>query len=264
MPTVTINGAEIYYEDMGQGFPLVLLHALTFDSRMWADQVASLSKKYRCINMDFRGHGRSSMPDSECTLEQLAEDVYSLMKELGIEQAHVAGLSLGGMVAMRLALAHPDIVRSLVLVGTSAQAEEAERAAQYETMARISKEQGPEAIMQGVLPLFFSQAFIQGQPEKLQAFKEQFRNIDREGVYRATLATARRRDIGEEIKSIRVPTLIIVGEQDLTEPVSEAETIQRQIAGSRLEKIAGAGHIACLEQPEKVTAVMEEFLSQVK
>jgi 3-oxoadipate enol-lactonase len=264
MPAATINGAEIYYEDVGQGFPLFLLHALTFDTRMWADQVVALSKKYRCINMDFRGHGRSSMPDSECTLEQFAEDVYGLMKELGIEQAHVAGLSLGGMVAMRLALAHPEVVRSLVLVGTSAQAEQAERAAQYETMARISKEQGPEAIMPGVVPLFFSQAFIQGQPQKLEAFKEEFRNIDREGAYRATLATARRRDIGEEIKSIRVPTLIIVGEQDLTEPVSEAETIQRQIAGSRLEKIAGAGHITSLEEPEKVTALIEEFLSQVE
>lgn len=264
MPTATINGAEIHYEDVGQGFPLLLLHALTFDSRMWADQVAALSKKYRCISMDFRGHGRSSMPDRECTLEQFAEDVYGLMKELGIEQAHVAGSSLGGMVAMRLALAHPEVVRSLVLVGTSAQAELAERAAQYETMARISKEQGPEAIMQGVVPLFFSQAFIQGQPEKLEDFKEQFRNIDREGVYRATLATARRRDIREGIKSIRAPTLIIVGEQDLAEPVSEAETIQRQIAGSRLEKIAGAGHITSLEQPEKVTGIIEEFLSQVK
>jgi 3-oxoadipate enol-lactonase len=176
----------------------------------------------------------------------------------------VAGLSLGGMVAMRLALAHPEVVRSLVLVGTSAQAEQAERASQYETMGRISREQGPEAIMQGVIPLFFSQAFIQGQPQKLEAFKEQFRNVDREGVYRATLATSRRRDIREDIKSIRVPTLIIVGEQDLTEPVSEAETIQRQIAGSRLEKIAGAGHITSLEEPEKVTALIEKFLSQVE
>jgi 3-oxoadipate enol-lactonase len=161
-------------------------------------------------------------------------------------------------------LAHPQVVRSLVLVGTSAQAEQAERASQYETMARISREQGPEAIMQGVIPLFFSQAFIQGQPQKLEEFKEHFRNADREGVYRATLATSRRRNIREHIKSIRVPTLIIVGEQDLTEPVSEAETIQRQIAGSRLEKIAGAGHITSLEEPEKVTALIEKFLSQLE
>jgi len=264
MPTATINGAEIYYEDVGQGLPLLFLHALTFDTRMWADQVAALSRKYRCINMDFRGHGRSSMPESEYSLEQFAEDVYGLMKELGIEQAHVAGSSLGGMVAMRLALAHPEVVRSLVLLGSSAQAEQAERAPQYEAMARIAREQGQEAIMQGVIPIFFSQAFIEGQPQKLEAFKEEFRNVNSEGVYRATLAVTRRRDICEEIKSIRAPTLIIVGEQDLAEPVSEAETIQRQIAGSRLEKIAGAGHITCLEEPEKVTALIEEFLSQVK
>jgi 3-oxoadipate enol-lactonase len=264
MATVTVNSAEIYYEDVGQGFPLLFLHSLAFDGRMWAELVAALSKKYRCINMDFRGHGRSSPPDSECTLEQFAEDVYGLMKELGIEQAHVAGSSLGGMVAMRLALAHPEVVRSLVLLGTSAGPEQAERAHQYEMMARIAREQGPEAIMQGVIPVFFSQAFIEGQPEKLEAFKEQFRNLGREAVYWATLAVTRRCDIREEIRSIRVPTLIIVGEQDLTEPVPEAEAIHRQIVGSRLETIADAGHTTPLEQPEKVTAAIEEFLSQVK
>jgi len=231
---------------------------------MWTDQVAALCKKYRCINMDFRGHGRSSTTESEYSLEQFAEDVYGLMKELGIEQAHVAGLSMGGMVAVRLALAHPEVVRSLMLLDTSARPEQAERAPQYETMARISREQGPEAIMQGVIPIFFSQAFIEGQPQKLEAFKEQFRSLNPEGVYRATLAVTRRRDICEEIKSIRVPTLVIVGKEDLAMPVREAETIQRQIAGSRLEKIAGAGHMTPIEQPEKVTAIIEEFLSQVR
>jgi 3-oxoadipate enol-lactonase len=264
MATATINSAEIYYEDAGQGFPLLFLHGLTFDNRMWTDQVAALSKKYRCVSMDFRGHGRSSTSDSEYSLEQFVEDVHGLMKELGIEQAHVAGLSMGGMVAMRLALAHPEVVRSLMLLDTSARPEQAERAPQYETMARIAREQGPEAIMQGVIPIFFSQAFSEGQPEKLEAFKEQFRSLNPEGVYRATLAVTRRRDICEDIKSIRVPTLIIVGEQDLATPVFEAETIHRQIAGSRLEKIAGAGHMTPLEEPEKVTAVIEEFLSQVE
>lgn len=244
--------------------PLLFLHGLTFDTRMWTDQVAALCKKYRCINMDFRGHGRSSTTESEYSLEQFAEDVYGLMKELGIEQAHVAGLSMGGMVAVRLALAHPEVVRSLMLLDTSARPEQAERAPQYETMARISREQGPEAIMQGVIPIFFSQAFIEGQPQKLEAFKEQFRSLNPEGVYRATLAVTRRRDICEEIKSIRVPTLVIVGKEDLAMPVREAETIQRQIAGSRLEKIAGAGHMTPIEQPEKVTAIIEEFLSQVR
>jgi 3-oxoadipate enol-lactonase len=264
MATVTVNGTQVYYEDAGRGFPLLFLHGLTFDTRMWRSQVAALSGKYRCVSIDFRGHGQSTAPDGEYTLEAMAEDVYQVMRHLGLEQAHVAGISMGGMVAMRLALAHPDVVRSLVLLGTSASPEQAERAHRYEMMARVMTEQGPEAIMQGVIPIFFSQAFIGGQPQKLEAFKEQFRSLNPQEVYRATLAVTRRRDISEDIKSIRVPTLIIVGEQDLTEPVSEAESIQRQIAGSRLEKIAGAGHMTPLEQPERVTALIEKFLSQVE
>ncbi len=263
MSTVTVNGAELYYEDVGQGFPLLFLHGLTFDTRMWTDQVAALSKTYRCISLDFRGHGRSPTSDSEYSLEQLAEDVHGLLRELGIEQAHVAGLSMGGMVAMRLALAHPEVVRSLMLLDTSAHPEDPGNASQYETMARIIKEQGPQAVMQGVIPIMFSPAFVQGQPQKLEAFKEQFRKLNREGNYRATLAVTQRRDIREEIKSIGVPTLIIVGEQDLPTPVGQADTIHRQIAGSRLEKIASAGHMTPLEQPEKVTALLEGFLSQV-
>jgi 3-oxoadipate enol-lactonase len=262
MPTVTVNGAEIYYEDVGQGFPLLFLHGLTFDTRMWTDQVAALSEKYRCVSLDFRGHGHSATTGTEYSLEQFAEDAYGLLKELGIEQAHVAGLSMGGMVAMRLALAHPEVVRSLMLLDTSAHAQDPERASQYQTMAQIIKEQGSEAVVQGVIPIFFSPAFIQGQPQKLEAFREQFRKIDGEGNYRATLAVTRRRDIREDIKGIGVPTLVIVGEEDLPTPVDEAESIHRQIAGSRLEKIAGAGHMTPLEQPEKVTALLEDFLSQ--
>lgn len=264
MPTISVNGVEIYYEDVGEGFPVLFLHGLTFDTRMWTDQVAALSKKYRCISLDFRGHGHSATTDTEYSLEQFAEDVRGLLRELGIEQAHVAGLSMGGMVAMRLALAYPEVVRSLVLLDTSADPQDAERASQYETMAQIVKEQGPEAVMQGVIPIFFSPAFIQGQPQKLQAFKEQFRKIDGEGNYRAVLAVTRRRDTREDIKGIGVPTLVIVGEQDLATPVDEAETIHQQIAGSRLEKIAGAGHMTPLEQPEKVTALLEDFLSRVQ
>jgi 3-oxoadipate enol-lactonase len=264
MPTVTVNGAEIYFEDVGQGFPLLFLHGLTFDTRMWTDQVAALSKKYRCISLDSRGHGRSPTSDSEYSLEQFAEDVRGVLSKLGIEQAHVAGLSMGGMVAMRLALAYPEVVCSLMLLDTSADPQDAEGASQYETMAQIIKEQGPEAVMQAVIPIMFSPAFIQEQPQKLEAFKEQFRKIDGEGIYRAMLAVTRRRDIRQDIKDIGVPTLIIVGEQDLATPVDEAESIHRQIAGSRLEKIAGAGHMAPLEQPEKVTALLEDFLSQVE
>ncbi|MCJ7511233.1 MAG: alpha/beta fold hydrolase [Dehalococcoidia bacterium] len=264
MATVTVNGTEVYYEEAGRGFPLLFLHGLAFDTRMWRSQVAALLGKYRCVSIDFRGHGQSAAPGGEYTLEVMAEDVYQVMRHLGLELAHVAGLSMGGMVAMRLALAHPEVVRSLVLLDTSAGPEQAERAHQYEMLAQVMREQGPEAIMQGVIPIFFSQAFIGGQPQELEAFKEQFRNLNPQGVYRATLAVARRRDITDEIKSIRVPTLVIVGDEDMATTPERAEAIHRQIAGSRLEKIVGAGHMTPLEQPEKVTAAIEEFLSQVE
>jgi len=263
MPRVTVSGTDVYYEDVGRGFPLLFLHGLTFDTRMWRSQVAALSGKYRCVSIDFRGHGQSAAPDGEYTLEAMAEDVYQVMRHLGLAQAHVAGLSMGGMVAMRLALAHPEVVRSLLLLDTDAGPEEAERAPRYEAMAQMAREQGPEAVMAGVLPLFFSQGFMQARPQELQRFKEQFLDINRDGIYRATRAVTRRRDITDEIRRIRVPTLVIVGDEDIATTREKAEAIHQRIAGSRLETIAGAGHMTPLEQPERVNALLEEFLAGV-
>ncbi|MDP2955313.1 MAG: alpha/beta fold hydrolase [Longimicrobiales bacterium] len=263
MATVTVNGTEVYYEEAGRGFPLLFLHGLIFDMRIWSSQVAALSAKYRCVSIDLRGHGQSAAPDGEYTLEVMAEDVYQVMRHLGLGQAHVAGLSMGGMVAMRLALAHPEVVRSLLLLDTDAGPEEAQRAPRYEAMAQMARDQGPEAVMEAVLSLFFSQGFIRGRPQELQRFREQFLDINRDGIYGATLGVTRRRDITDEIKGIRVPTLVIVGDEDIATTPEKAEAIHQGIAGSRLERIAGAGHMTPLEQPERVNALLGEFLAGV-
>jgi 3-oxoadipate enol-lactonase len=263
MPSMAVNDTEVYYEDVGQGPPLLFLHGLIFDTRMWSSQVAALSGKYRCISIDFRGHGQSAAPRCQCSLEQLAEDVYKVMGKLTIEQAHVVGLSMGGMVGMRLALAHPEAVRSLLLLDTDAGLEEADRSRQYEAMAQMVRDQGPQSVMEGILPFFFSQSFRQGWPQEMQRFREQFATIDPEGMYWVTLAVTRRRDMRDEIKGIRVPTLIIVGDQDIATTPDKAEAIHQQIAGSRLATIAGAGHMTPIERPEEVTALLAEFLAEV-
>lgn len=117
--TVTANGINIYYETHGEGEPLLLIEGLGYSSWMWYKQIPELSKKHRVIVYDNRGVGHTDKPDSEYTIELMADDAASLLSALGVESAHVMGVSMGGYIAQELALRHPEKVRSLILAGTN-------------------------------------------------------------------------------------------------------------------------------------------------
>ena len=264
MPTARVNGCDYAYEDRGSGSPVLFAHGLTFDRHMWDPQVEALSGRYRCIAIDFRGHGRSASPPGEYTLEQMAEDVHQLLQGLGVSAAHIVGLSMGGMVAMRLALAHPQVVRSLGLLGTSAEVEVAEHIPQYEGMIQMSLAQGPQAVVDGVVPIMFSQGFIGSQPAKVEAYRQLFLANNVQGVASALYAVTRRRDILDDIAAIKVPTLIIVGEADIATTPEKAQHIQERIASSRLVTIPGAAHMTPIEQPERITELLSQFLAEAE
>ena len=263
MPTTTVNGNQYLYEEKGSGFPVVFAHGLTFDRHMWDPQMETLSSRYRCISYDFLGHGGSSVGVEGYSLEDEAENLHALMEQWGASPAHMVGLSMGGMVDMRLALAHPGDVRSLSLLDTSAEEEEAERRPQYEAMAATAKAQGPQAVVDAVLPLMFSQAFIQGQPQALAHQRQQFLAVNTEGLELATQAVARRTSVLEKISQIKAPTLVIVGSEDISTTPEKAQHIVEAIAGARLETIAGSGHMTAIEQPERISQLLSEFLAQV-
>lgn len=263
MPKLAVNGTEIYCEEKGEGYPVVLLHGLTFDRRMWEHQVGELSRSYRTVAVDLRGHGLSASPDMEYDLEMMTEDVYQAMRELGIGRAHLVGLSMGGMISMGLALAHPGAVHSLVLLDTSAEPEMADRVAGYETMAGMFREQGAEKVVDGVMTVMFSPDFIRNESEQVRRERERQLRLDRVGVSNATYAVTRRKDISGRLHEIGVPTLVIVGELDVATPLEKARAIQAAIEGSRLEIVPSAGHMTNIEKPEEVTRLIVDFLGSV-
>lgn len=263
MPKATVNGNEYFYEEKGSGVPVVFGHSLAFDRRMFDHQVETLASRYRCIAYDFLGHGGSSPGRGEYSLEDEMENLHGLLAQLGASPAHLVGLSMGGMVDMRLALAHPEDVRSLALLDTSAEEEVAERRPQYEALAAASRASGPQSVVDGVAGFMFSQGFRQSQPEKVEAFKEQFIRYNVEGIALATMAVTRRTSVLERISEIRVPTLVIVGGEDIATTPDKAQRIAERISGARLETIAGSGHASTIEQPERVSQLLLEFLAEV-
>ncbi len=263
MPTVAANGLNYFYEEAGSGSPVVFAHGLTFDRHMWDHQVQTLSPRYRCIAVDLRGHGGSGTAPGDYSLEDEAESLHALMGQLGARPAHLVGLSLGGMIGLRLALAHPEAVRSLALLDTSAEAELPERAPQYEALAATAKAQGPGSVVGAVLPIMFSQAFLQGQPEAVARYQSDFGSLNLDGLEAATKAVSRRTDILGEISRIGVPALVIVGEKDIATTPDKAQHIVERIAGARLKTIPGSGHMTPIEQPELVSQLLSEFLAEV-
>ena len=263
MPKATVNGSEYFYEEVGSGFPVVFAHGLLFDRHMWDHQVETLSSRYRCIAYDFLGHGGSSSGRGEYSLEEEAENLHGLLGQWGASPAHLVGLSMGGMVGMRLALAHPEDLRSLALLDTSSEEEEAERRPQYEAMAAAMRASGPESVVDAVLPLMFSQGFIQGQSQLLAHHRQQFLSVNTEGVELATKAVTRRTSVLDGLPRIKLPTLVIVGSEDVATTPDKAQRIAGGIAGARLETIAGSGHMTPIEQPERISQLLSEFLSEV-
>jgi 3-oxoadipate enol-lactonase len=262
MPKVTVNGTEYFYEEKGSGFPVVFAHGLTFDRHMWDHQVETLSSRYRCIAYDFLGHGESAVGRGEYSLEDEAENLHALLGQWGASPAHLVGLSMGGMVGMRLALAHPEDVRSLALLDTSAEEEVAELRPQYEALAATQGSAAQTAVETVVL-VVFSQGFVQSQPGKVAAYKEQFVASSGEGRALATKAVTRRTSVLERISEITVPTLVIVGTEDIATMPDKSEHLVERIDGARLETIAGAGHMTPVEQPERISQLLSEFLAEV-
>ncbi|MEA2684776.1 MAG: 3-oxoadipate enol-lactonase [Chloroflexota bacterium] len=263
---ITTNGTELYYEREGSGEPLLLVHGLLFSGESWRDQVVALSGEYDCITVDLRGQHRSPAPEDAASysLWNQAEDIHGLITQLGLAPVHYAGLSMGGMIGMRLALTHPEDLRDLVLVDTSAMGEDPERSELYEALRKVMEEGQTDAVLPALPPVFFADAFITGQPERLEAWLQTLRDGDAMGFVRASRAVDERDDITARLGEIHVPTLVVHGSEDAAIPVENAEALAAGIPGARFQLVDGAGHQSSMDHPDEVTAAIRDFLASVR
>jgi 2-succinyl-6-hydroxy-2,4-cyclohexadiene-1-carboxylate synthase len=268
MATATINGLEMHYREKGEGFPVVLVHGFTGNSRNWALTVPVLTRQFRTISVDLRGHGHSAKPvrAEDYTLEAMADDVYALLQHLGVRDCYLAGHSMGGMVSQHIVLDHPELVRALVLVDTAAEIPEGlvnkERLAARERLVAIAREQGMEAVFDEQLRVNPPADGMQANAEFLRTWREQFLLTSKEAYIYGARGMASRKSLLGELHRVSVPTLVICGEND--EPFLEASRkMHAEIHGSRLEVIEGAGHSPQIETPAPFNAVITEFLSKV-
>ncbi len=264
MPKARINGIEIHYRESGEGYPVFLIHGFTGNLRNWALQIPALTRDFRTVSIDHRGHGHSEKPTrpQDYSLELMTEDAYGLLEHLGIQECYVVGHSMGGVVAQHLALVHPQPVRALVLVDTAAEIPDSLRTEERARLVEIARTQGMEAVFEERLRTNAMADQIRAQPQLLETWRQQFLLTSREAYLYCAEAMARQEPRLDKLNAIDVPTLIICGEND--DPfLQPSRRMRERIPSSELVVIPGAGHRPPIEKPGEFNRTLTGFLSRV-
>jgi 3-oxoadipate enol-lactonase len=259
----TANGIAVNYTlDGPAGAPVVTLsHSLATTLAMWDPQMKDLTARYRVLRYDTRGHGGTDAPGGAYTLDQLAEDARALLRALGIARTHWVGLSMGGMIGQALALKAPELLASLALCDTSSRVPPEARPT-WDERIRVAETQGMGPHVEPTLGRWFTPAFREKRPEVVERVRAMIRGTNPVGYVGCCHAIAAL-DLTDRLGAIKVPTLILVGEEDPGTPVAASEAIRDRIPGSELVVLKSASHLSNIEQAEAFTRALTAFLSRV-
>jgi 3-oxoadipate enol-lactonase len=260
---ITANGIGMNYTlDGPASAPVVTLsHSLATDLSMWDPQMAALTSRYRVLRYDTRGHGGTDVPAGAYSLRQLAEDARALLGALRVPRTHWIGLSMGGMIGQTLALESPELFQSLSLCDTSSRIP-AEAKPLWQDRIKTAETQGMEPLVEATIGRWFTAPFREQRKDVVDKVRAMIRATDPRGYAGCCHAIAAL-DLTDRLPAIKLPTLIIVGEEDQGTPVAASRAINEKIAGSQLEILPSAAHLANMEQPVGFTKALEAFLGRV-
>ena len=260
---VTADGM-IGFDDLGEGRPVVLLHAFPLARAMWRPQVEALQPSYRVITPDLRGFGDTGGFAEPPSVEQMADDVAALLTELAItEPVVLGGLSMGGYVALAFARRHAGRLRALILADTRSEADGPEARANRDQMIRFAADHTARDVIDQMLPKLVSKETSDHRPEVVGEVRRIASAQAPDGVIGALQALRDRPDATPSLGAIAVPALVVVGRDDALTPPENASALASRIRGARLVVIDGAGHLSNLEQPQRFNDAIRAFLQSL-
>ena len=263
MPYANVStGIEIYFERQGTGHPIILIMGTGLDHSCWNNQIAEYVKHFECIYFDNRSTGKTRAPQGPLSSKLMAEDTAALMDIIGIQSAHVSGLSLGSAIAQELAIMRPDLVETLQLHGTWAKAHGyAER--KFKSQIRLLKELDLREFYEINSLWFMTPDYMNLYPKKVS---NQIESIIKSAPSRDMLIEQYKADLNHDaldrLGKINVPTLVTVGSFDLAVPPMYAEEVAGAIPNSELVIFSGGGHFHNVENPEEFNEVTLDFLDR--
>jgi len=259
---IRVNTVDLAYDDHGIGEPVIFLHAFPLNRAMWEGLIKALlnEQKFRLVSLDWRGFGESDITTDLSTMDMFADDVAGLMDALGMEQAVICGLSMGGYAAFALLRKYPHRIKALVLADTRPDGDTEEGKANREKLARLAEVEGNEAIADLQLPRLIAENTRQQHPEVELRIRQMINAATQSGIAAAARGMALRADATELLAAITCPTLVLVGEQDALIPPSVAQEYASRIPEAQFAVIPHAGHLSSLEQPGTFLTMIRNFL----
>lgn len=264
MPRVEIDGVPFHVRvDGREGAPWVMMaHGLATNLSMWDDLVDSLKDEYRCLRYDARGHGATPPTSGDYSFELLTADAAKILDALHVKNAHFIGLSMGGMVALGLALHRPDWLSSISVCDARAEADE-EYIEGWNHRIQIVRKGGMAALIDRTLQRWFTPAFLATPSPALDKMRSMMGGTSSDG-YCGCGAALKALHYGARLGEIRTPTMLLVGAQDLGAPPPIVREMHRAMPESRYVEIPNAGHISNVEQPVLFAAAVRSFLKEVE
>ncbi|MDQ3686762.1 MAG: alpha/beta hydrolase [Acidobacteriota bacterium] len=262
MPVINVNDVALNYHEQGNRDrrTIVFAHALLWSSEVFDYLVSELEDDFHIIVVDIHGHGKSGYR-TPMTLEEITDDYYHLLTKLDLSKVIWIGFSIGGMIGMRLALQHPEIIDSLILIATTARLDPPQIREQTWKLWEMFRDGHRASIADAALQFFFAPATYKNQPQLVEHYRHQLINFKQvEGMFEAARAVFDRNDIGDEISTIKAPTLVIAGKDDTATSPMESEVIASRIPNAQVKIFDEANHLLVVEKPQEVVRVMRDFL----
>jgi pimeloyl-ACP methyl ester carboxylesterase len=253
-------GVRLYSRSAGDGVPVVLLHAFPLSSAMWLGQREGLSGVCRVITPDLRGFGGSVLGEEEPSLAVMADDVAETLDAEGIERAVIGGQSMGGYVTMEFCRRHPDRVLGVILADTKASADPEAARANRERIAQAVTEHGSKILLDELAPGLVGPTTRERRPMVYGRVRGLVQAAPPAAVAWASRAMARRPDSFDTLRGLKVPALVIVGEEDELSPRADAEAMAEAVPDATLVTIEEAGHLSAVERPEAFNRAVAEFV----
>ncbi len=259
MPDIRVDNVTLHYETAGQGQPLVFLNGLGMSTRDWERQVAYFSTSYRVITFDYRGQGSSDKPPGPYSIPLFCDDTAHLLRSVNAWPAHLVGLSMGGMIAFQMAVSHPELLRSMVIVNSGPDFTLRTRVQKFEFLKRrlIVRVLG----MRVMARILADRLFPRKEQESIrkEMIKRWAQNDKK--AYDNTFLAFKDWSVLKYLSGIRCPTLVIAADQDYT-PVDYKQSYVNEMPDARLAVISDSHHASPIDQPESFNEILAEFLAR--
>jgi 3-oxoadipate enol-lactonase len=263
MHSLRSDDAEIFYEIQGDGPPVVLLHPFPAHHEFWLPVIPALQSRYRLILPDLRGHGESEIGQGPALMAKHAADIARIMDAAGVGKAAFIVCSIGGYIVFEFLRRFRSRVSALALCDTRPQPDTTEARANRLKNADAVLEQGTEQFLKSMVPKLFGSTTVSSRPDIVEGALQMMRKMSPEDISLVLRGMGERPDSTRDLKHINLPTLIVIGEEDMLSTAADGELMRQNIPGSRLKIIPKAGHYAPWERPEAVAPLLRQFLDFV-